>query len=68
MRHRRAGVKIVNREVNLSQDDIDEAFKMYYRRLQRLNEISKQIYEQDQDEILRIIAEDLKSGRKCDCG
>jgi hypothetical protein len=64
----RAGVKIVNQDVNLSQDEIDEAFRSYYRRLQELNAMSKKIFEQDQDEVLRLIAEDIKSGRKCDCG
>jgi hypothetical protein len=51
-----------------SQEQIDEAFKSYYRRLQRLTEISKQIADQDADEVLRIIADDIRSGRKCDCG
>jgi hypothetical protein len=54
--------------VNRSQEAIDEDFKSYYRRLQRLNDISKKIYEQDADEVLRIIANDIKAGRKCDCG
>jgi hypothetical protein len=55
-------------KVNRPQDQIDEDFKSYYRSLQRLNDLSKKIADQDADEVLRIIANDIKAGRKCDCG